>query len=62
MSTDTRTPGGTGGTILAGSEAGVTSGFWVVGEPIPAVSGLRLLLFIALIALLGAWVLSMTRV
>jgi hypothetical protein len=53
---------GAGGTIAAASEPGVTSGFQVVGEPIPTVSGLGLLLFIALIALLGAWVLSTTRV
>jgi hypothetical protein len=51
-----------GGTIFAASEPGVTSGFQVLGEPIPAASGLGLLLFIALIALLGAWVLSTTRV
>jgi hypothetical protein len=55
-------PCGAGGTIAAASEPGVTSGFQVVGEPIPAVSGPGFLVFIALIAWLGVWLLSTKRV
>jgi hypothetical protein len=54
-------PCGAGGTIAAASEPGVTSGFQVVGEPIPTLSGLGLLLLIALIALLGVWLLATRR-
>jgi hypothetical protein len=53
---------GTGGTIVAASDPGVASGFDVTADPIPVTSGLGLFLLIALIALLGIWVLATRRV
>jgi hypothetical protein len=53
---------GAGGTIVAASEPGIVSGFDVTADPIPTASGLGLLLFIALIASLGSWLLSTRRV
>lgn len=53
---------GAGGTIVAASEPGIVSGFDVTADPIPVASNLGLLLFIALIASLGSWLLSTRRV
>jgi len=53
---------GTGGTIVAASDPGVVSGFQVLGEAIPAMSPLGLFVLIALIALLGVWLLATRRV
>jgi hypothetical protein len=52
---------GSGGTIAAASDPGVTYGFQVMGEAIPLASPLGLLALVALIALLGAWLLIIRR-
>ncbi len=52
---------GAGGTIVAASDPGIVSGFDVIADPIPVTSEVGLLLFIALIALLGVWLLWMRR-
>jgi CARDB len=53
---------GTGGTIVAASDPGIASGFDVLADPIPAMSDLGLLVLVALIALLGVWLLATRRV
>jgi len=53
---------GSGGTIVAASDPGIVPGFQVTADPIPALSDLGLLMLVALIALLGVWVLATRRV
>ena len=52
---------GAGGTIVAASDPGIISGFDVTADPIPVTSDVGLLLFIALIAILGVWLLWVRR-
>ena len=54
-------PCGAGGTIAAASDPGIVSGFDVTADPIPVMSDLGLCVFIALIALLGVWLLWVRR-
>jgi len=54
-------PCGTGGSIVAASDPGVVYGFQVTGEAIPVASPTGLALLVALIALLGAWLLIIRR-
>jgi len=53
---------GSGGTIVAASDPGVVPGFQVTADPIPVLSDLGLLVLVALIAVLGVWVLATWRV
>jgi hypothetical protein len=50
-----------GGTIVAAADPGIVSGFDVTADPIPVTSDLGLFVFIALIALLGVWLLWVRR-
>jgi len=52
---------GAGGTIVAASDPGIVSGFDVTADPIPVMSEVGLLLFIALVAILGVWLLWVRR-
>jgi hypothetical protein len=55
------TCGAPGETIVAASDPGIVSGFDVTADPIPVTSEVGLLLFIALIAILGVWLLWVRR-
>jgi hypothetical protein len=53
---------GGSGTIIAASDPGVVPGFQVTADPIPVASEAGLLVLMALIALLGVWLLATRRV
>jgi hypothetical protein len=52
---------GTGGTIVAASDPGAASGFDVLADAIPVLSGSGLLALVGLIAVIGLWFLATRR-